>query len=370
MTAMTATVHVGLLGLGIVNTIHRRNLLAMPDVRVTALWDPLPEHARAVAAEVGGGCRVFEDYGDLIDRAGVDCLFIAVPPHRHEGQETLAARKGLPFLVEKPVVRDLAQGWAIEREIARSGVLHAVGYHNRYAPHCDAAREALAGAVVGTALGFTYWKSPTEQSQPRWHHWLFDDAQGGGQLHEHTTHVFDLARHLVGEVQTVYCERARRLPHAEITGYATADVHAVTLRFRNGAVGLVGAGHMTPRAYWWGLHVLADRCILEYNERRLRVLGAEGEREVAPDLPHGLHAFQDAAFVRAVRAGDRSLVRSTYADALRTAAVSLAALESAATGAPVAVEAVLERSRAEAPGGAGGAASAAGAGGPGEEETL
>ena len=278
----------------------------------------------------------------------MDCLFIAVPPHRHEQQEILAARKGIPFLVEKPVVRHLAQAWTIEQEIARSGVLHAVGYHNRYAPHCEVARAALEGAVVGTALGFTYWKSPTEQSQPRWHHWLFDDAAGGGQLHEHTTHVFDLARHLVGEVETVYCERARRLPHAEITNYATADVHAVTLRFRGGAVGIVGAGHMTPRAYWWGLHVLADRCILDYNERRLRVLEAEGEREVAPDLPHGLHAVQDEAFLQAVRTGDRGRVRSTYADAIRTAAVSLAALESAATGAPVVVEALLGRSCAEA----------------------
>lgn len=351
---MVTALHVGLLGLGIINNVHRRNLLAMPGVRLTALWDPLVQRARDVAAEVeaaaGAGCRVYEDYRELIERSGVDCLFIAIPPHRHQDHEILAARRGIPFLVEKPIVRQLAQARAIEREINASGVLHAVGYHNRYAPHCEAALEALAGATVGTALGFTYWKYPTEASQPRWHHWLFDDAEGGGQLHEHTTHVLDLARYLVGEVRSVYCQRARRLPHPEITNYNTADVHAVNLAFENGALGLVGAGHMTPRAYWWGLHILTDRCILDYNERRLRLLEAEREREVVPELPNGLHFVQDSTFIRAVRTADKGLVRSTYSDAIRSTAISLAALESAAEGRPVAVEEVLARSlRALAP---------------------
>jgi predicted dehydrogenase len=329
------------MGLGIINETHRKNLLQIPDVRISAVWDFLPERARDVAAQIGSGCKTYKDYRDLIEHAGVDCIYIAVPPHRHEEHEILASRRGIPFLVEKPIVRHLSQARAIEREILRSGVLHAVGYHNRYAPHIDFTREALDGAVVGMALGFTFWKNVTERNQPRWHHWLFDDALGGGQLHEHTTHVFDLARYLVGEVRRVFCQRTQRVPHDEITNYATSDVNSVLLEFENGALGIVGAAHMTPRPYWWGLNVLTDRNIVEYNERQVRVLIEDRATEMTPSMPNGIHFFEDSTFIEAVRRNDRSLIRSTYSDAIRTTAVSLAAIESSKRGQPVEVSAIL-----------------------------
>src|SRR4051812_39942620 len=119
---MAAGLAVGLIGLGGMNDVHRRNLALMPDVRITAVSDPMRERAAAVAMEVGSGCQVYVDYREMIERAGVDCLFIAIPPHRHDDHEILAARRGLPFLVEKPIVRHLTQARAIEREIVRSGV--------------------------------------------------------------------------------------------------------------------------------------------------------------------------------------------------------------------------------------------------------
>lgn len=344
---MPSTVAVALLGLGIINDTHRRILEQLPDVRIAAVWDPLPDRARQVAALIGPECRAYSDHRELLTTGAIDCAFIAIPPHRHSDHEILAARRGLPFLVEKPIVRHLGQARVIEDEIARSGVLHAVGYHNRYTPHAQLVRETLAGSTVGLAVGWTCWVNQVRGSQKPWHSWLFDDAEGGGQLHEHTTHVLDLARYFVGEVRRVFCTRARRLEH-DVPGYDTADVNALQLEFENGAVGQVAATHMTPRGYWWGINVLADNAIAEYDERKARILVKERVQEYAPAQPHGTHYWQDAAFVEAVRTGDTSLVRSTYPDAIRTTALSIAALESAELGAPVEIETVLRRSHEEA----------------------
>jgi predicted dehydrogenase len=331
---MASTLRVAMIGLGNISAVHRGILARLPAVAITAVWDPLLEHAQRIASGLGPDCRAYADYHELLTQAEVDCAFIALPPHRHHDQEILCARRGLPFLVEKPVVRQLAQGLAIEAEVNRSQVLHAVGYHYRYTPHVELARTTLAGAVIGLAMGHTCWAHQTHESQAPWHAWLFDDALGGGQLHEHATHVVDLARYLVGDIERVTAHGRRRREH-DIAGYNTSDVITVQFEFASGALGQLAVSHMTPTSYWWGLNLLADRAIVEFAPRSVRLVVAGESHLHEPAAPNGLHAWQDIAFIEAVRSGRRELIRSTYSDALRSSAVTIAALASiTADGAP------------------------------------
>ena len=339
---MPSEISVGVMGLGIMGTGHLDNLVKMPDVSVTALWDINPARASDFAGQVGEGCRAFEDYHDLIAHAGVDALFIAIPPHTHTDHEILAAQRGIPFLMEKPVHRSLVQALDIERQINDSGVLHAAGFHNRYLPQADAARSAIADATVGLVMGFAFWSQPSGHNLTSYHSWLFNRELGGGQIFEHTTHIFDLCRYFIGEIRSVYCRQATRLDHSNIPGYSSADVDAVVLEFENGAVGLVGDGHVTPTGYWWGLRVMTDKGIFEYDQDMLRIIRNERIDEYRPDFPDGKHMPQDAAFIEAVQTGDRTLIRSTYRNGVENMAVSIAALESADCGQPVEVAAVLE----------------------------
>jgi len=61
----------------------------------------------------------------------------------------------------------------------------------------------------------------------------------------------------------------------------------------------------------------------------------EGAAEIA--LPEQGMTIQQA-FIHALRTGDRSVIRSDYWDALKTAEVTLGATESAKTGKAVAME--------------------------------
>jgi myo-inositol 2-dehydrogenase/D-chiro-inositol 1-dehydrogenase len=64
-------------------------------------------------------------------------------------------------------------------------------------------------------------------------------ALSGGQLVEQTTHIFDLARYLVGEIVEVftYSHHNPALLHHPDGDIAVADV--VCLKFENGAVGVI-----------------------------------------------------------------------------------------------------------------------------------
>ena len=56
----------------------------------------------------------------------------------------------------------------------------------------------------------------------------------------------------------------------------------------------------------------------------------------------------NAAFIEAVRTGDRSKIACTYADATQTTAISEAALESIASDQPVEIDAFIRRSQEQA----------------------
>ena len=175
---MPSEINVGVMGLGIMGTGHLDNLVKMPDVSVTALWDINPARASDFAGQVGEGCRAFEDYHDLIEHAGVDALFIAIPPHTHTDHEILAAQRGIPFLMEKPVHRSLTQALEIERRIDETGVLHAAGFHNRYLPQANVARDAIGYTTVGLVMGFAFWSQPSGHNLTSYHGWLFNRDLG------------------------------------------------------------------------------------------------------------------------------------------------------------------------------------------------
>ena len=83
-----------------------------------------------------------------------------------------------------------------------------------------------------------------------------------------------------------------------------------------------------------GLHVIAKDLVVEVRGD-LKIM-KPGHTET---FSGGVNAVleENKAFMEAIRNGDRSLIRSSYEDAVRTLAVTLACNESAQTGRPVEV---------------------------------
>jgi phosphoglycerate dehydrogenase-like enzyme len=90
------TVRVGLAGAGAVGARHARTLAGFDDVELAGIWDPASTAARTLAAEVG--VPAVEDLESLVG-AGVDALWLCVPPFAHGELELAVVRAGLPFFV-------------------------------------------------------------------------------------------------------------------------------------------------------------------------------------------------------------------------------------------------------------------------------
>lgn len=313
---MGTETRVGFIGTGIIATSHMRNLAQMDGVRIAALCDVSPENlARAQRTFGGNG---YASHVEMLEREKLDCVYVCIPPFAHSGQELDVLERGIPLFVEKPVTLDLGLGRRIAAEIERRQVVSCCGYHWRYYDTVDRARDLVQehriGLVLGQWLG-GIWKAP----------WWKVKELSGGQMVEQTTHMFDLARYLVGDVVSVSALGFRGLVD-DVEGYTLDDASVVNLRFALGAVGNISSSCVLGRGGRSGLTLIGRNLIIEISPTSLRVGDREKVTEYTPTVP-ALEA-EDQAWIEAVRTGDGSKLRSTYADALKTVAVTLTATRS------------------------------------------
>jgi myo-inositol 2-dehydrogenase / D-chiro-inositol 1-dehydrogenase len=281
--------------------------------------DPRTDRAEVLAGRAGA--TAYAGWERMLDTEQLGALWVCVPPYAHGPVEQAAVDRGLPVFVEKPLAADLATAQRVAARVAEVGLLTAVGYHWRYLDTFEHARRLLAGAPARLVLGAWLDKAPRVD-------WWARAAGSGGQTVEQVTHLFDVARVLVGEVVGGWAVGAR----APDGPGDILDVGTATLRFAGGVVGSFAHSCLLPRGMRIGVELVAPGLGLWLTEHELRVTDADGERtETAQVDPF---AAEDRAFVAAVR-GDGDDIRCPYAEALRTHRLATAVAAAAAGGGPV-----------------------------------
>jgi predicted dehydrogenase len=322
---------VGFVGCGGMAGGHIENWARMreqgEDVALTAFCDVDASRAERYATRFEG--RAYTDFRPMLEREELEALYVVVPPHAHTGAEILGAQKGCAIFVEKPIANSLDTAKAISAAIDKAGVVNSVGYHMRYQESTDHGREALKGKTVGMLIG--YWMGGMP-GVPWWRRL----EESGGQFVEQTTHIFDLARYFAGDVTEVYANATVRALQ-DVENFNVTDVGAANLKFESGAIGTIHNTCLLKNMGWnTGLVVFTPDLIVE-------LLGGckliEPGRRTEISSRNNPYQTEDKIFLDAIRTGDRSAIRSTYADGLKSLAVSLAVNESYQTGQPVKVKA-------------------------------
>lgn len=314
-----ARLRVGVVGAGYIAGRHVTALSSFDDVAVVGVADPDRDRAGALAARCEA--RPYGGFEELLDREAIDAVYLCVPPFAHGPPEQAAIERGLPFFVEKPLALDVGVAERIAGAVVRAGLVTATGYHWRYLDVVERAAEALDGRPPLLALG--YWLDTTPGAP-----WWSRASQSGGQMVEQTTHIFDVARVLVGEPRTVRAEGCRverpAFPDADVLSASTA-----TVRFESGALGSFTSTCLLRGPHRVGLHLFGEGFAVEVSEFSLLVDDERGRRSYESSVDP--FALEDRDFLDAV-AGGPDRVRAPYAEALRTHRVAAAAARAAADG--------------------------------------
>ncbi|MCC7261260.1 MAG: Gfo/Idh/MocA family oxidoreductase [Candidatus Latescibacteria bacterium] len=313
-------VRLGFIGTGGIAGHHLRTLAQLPDAQLAAFCDAVPGKAQAVAATYGG--KAYDSFRQMFDSEGLDAVYICLPPFAHGEPELEAVRRGLPMFIEKPVATSAALADRILGAIEDQGLISAVGYHWRYMDLTAKAKERLEGQPVGFALGS--WTG----GMPGVAWWRVLD-QSGGQIVEQTTHIFDLARYLLGEVTRVHAAARTGLMQG-VENYSVHDASITNLTFASGAIASITSACMLATGGQVGLDLYLKDQVLRLDHRNLSVEKTSGKEVFY--LGNNPTLDEDAAFLRAVQSGDPSGIRCPYAEAVKTLKLTLAATESASQG--------------------------------------
>ncbi|MDF2440080.1 MAG: hypothetical protein JWN98_1064 [Abditibacteriota bacterium] len=294
---------------------------------IAAVCDINAERAQQKAAELGA--RSYTDHRAMLQSERLDAVFISIPPGAHSGQVVDAAQAGAHVFVAKPVGLDLDAVRCTRDAIAQAGVINQAGYMARYSDICERAREIVGERPLGLGLGRFMCRMGA-------HPWWGNSEICGGQMLEQTTHVFDQLRLFLGEVDEVFAYGHRGLGD-DIADFE--DSTACNLRFKSGAVGNI---HSTCCAN------VPDGFVTELSGRDFylklshdtHLTGKADGEEVDFRGEEAGYFRQVEHFLRAVEANDQTLVRSSFEDAARTLAVTLAANRSLDSGRPEKVESI------------------------------
>ncbi len=313
-------VRIGFIGTGGIAGMHLGLLPVIERAELVAFSDLLIERAQAAADRCGG--RAYDDYREMLDKEQLDAVYVCLPPFAHGDPEIAVLERNLHLFVEKPQALDVETARNIAAKVDESGVLSCVGYNWRYLEVTQKARELLSG--VRPALAYGYWIGNTPGSP-----WWRVKSKSGGQIVEQTTHVYDCARYLMGEVVSVYAAGTSGLMQ-DLPNYDVEDASTVSLTFESGAVATILSSCVAEQGYGTGLQVITRGMTVEIVKGDLVVVREdETIRYPGRNNPYRL---ENELFLQAIEEGNPSLIRSAYGDVVNSLAVTLAANESMETG--------------------------------------
>ena len=240
---MTNTKHsFGLVGCGMIAEYHARAIGEIPGASVAAAYSRNPSNAQKIAA-IAPGCAVYDDLDRMLAHPGLDVICICTPSGAHLEPALKAAQVGKHVVVEKPLEITLERCDAIIAACDHAGVRLCTIFPSRFSPANVALKVAIdTGRFGRLTLGDTYvkwWRTQDYYDSGGWRGtW---DLDGGGALMNQAIHNVDLLQWLMGDVAAVSAMTAT-LAHERIE---VEDTAVATVRFQNGALGVIEAATST-----------------------------------------------------------------------------------------------------------------------------
>ncbi len=329
------TLRIGMVGAGRIGKLHAANLMTrVSGASVAAVTDVVAESARALAEEYGIP-KVYGDYRELVQDPQIDAVFVCSSTDTHSAISYDAAMAGKHVFCEKPIDHDLERIKKVIAAVEKAGVKFQVGFNRRFDRNFKRVRDAVqAGSIGDPHIVMVTSRDPAPPP-------VSYVKVSGGIFLDMMIHDFDMVRYLSGsEVTEVYTNGAV-LVDPEIGEAGDVDTAIVTLKFANGAIGVINNSRKAVYGYDQRVEVFGSNgCITADNETpNLTTLYTENGVMREKPLYFFLERYNDAfiaeeqGFVDAILENKPTPVDAM--DGLKPVLIALAAKKSLETGMPV-----------------------------------
>lgn len=211
---------VGLVGAGFIGRIHAANLVRDPRVELVGIADVAPGAARRLADEVR--TRAYDGVPALLD-AELQALVVCTPNSQHVTPVLAGLERGLHVFAEKPMATSLADAWRVREAALKGPGVYQVGFNRRFAPVYRFVKRLLVEGRLTPRVAHLKMNRGELLEPP----WTGDARVTGGYLYETPVHLFDMMRHLLGDVADIQ-------GWARQSAYAEPDGFTMLVRFASG----------------------------------------------------------------------------------------------------------------------------------------
>jgi len=204
------------------------------------------------------------DYADILNDAEIEAVLICSSTDTHARLITEAADAGKHIFCEKPIDFNIEKIKQALTSVKAAGVKLQIGFNRRFDHNFKKVHELVASGKVGDVH---IVKITSRDPAPPPTEYL---KVSGGIFLDMTIHDFDMARFLsLSEVEEVYAQGAVLIDPA-IGELGDVDTAIITLKFKNGAVGVIDNSRQAVYGY----------------DQRVEVFGSKGCVEVKNDFPN------------------------------------------------------------------------------------
>ncbi|MDP6211745.1 MAG: inositol 2-dehydrogenase [SAR324 cluster bacterium] len=325
----------GIIGAGRIGKLHADNLLNRVDgARLKAITDPFLDEDWAASRNIP---LTGKDHRILLDDPEIDAILIGSPSAEHAPQMIECAEAGKHIFCEKPIALDPEIIRNALAEVDKSGVKLQVGFNRRFDPNFSSVQNQVASGALGAPHII---RITSRDPAPPPAEYV---AGSGGMFLDMTIHDFDMARFLSGSEVTEVHAYGTVLVDPEIGKAGDIDTAVISLKFANGALGIIENSRKAVYGYDQRVEVFGAKgtAIADNNTpTSMIVLNESGTIRDKP-LYFFLERYKTAfvsemqAFVDAIREDKPTLVSGK--DGLIPVLIAMAAKESLKTGNPVQV---------------------------------
>lgn len=327
---------VGIIGAGRIGRVHSESISKyVKGAEIKAISDVKITEELTAWAKSMGIPEVYDDYKKILQDSEIDAVLVCSSTNTHAPISIEAAQAGKHVFCEKPVDADPAKIREVLSAVEKAGVKFQVGFNRRFDHNFKAIKDRVAAGDIGEPHVIRVTSRDPEAPPIEY------VKVSGGMFFDMTIHDFDMIRYLSGsEVEDVFAV-GTVLVNPEIGKAGDIDTAVITLKLKNGAIGVIDNSRKAAYGYDQRAEVFGSKGAIHITNDTGSTAVFSGENGVVAEKPkyffleRYMQSFADeiSCFVDSVVNDKPTLVNGN--DGLQPVLIALAAKKSLEENRPV-----------------------------------
>ena len=272
-------INIGIIGAGRIGKLHAENLsMRIQEANPVIVSDIFLEAAEKCASDYNIP-QVVKDYREILANPDINAVLICSSTNTHAEIIVDAAEAGKDIFCEKPIAHDLKLIDEALEAVEKAGVKLQIGFNRRFDPDFQRIKEYIKEGRIGDPHII---KITSRDPSPPPIEYI---KVSGGIFMDMTIHDFDMARFLIdSEVDEVYTA-AGIMIDPEIGRAGDVDTAIITLKFKNGVIGIIDNSRKSVFGYDQRVEVFGSAGMVDISNERPNTARLSTAESISEDLP-------------------------------------------------------------------------------------